>query len=55
MGATIEAIKSGRYNESEAAKMLMSEQQSLLREDLETIKDELETLRKENANLKVSA
>lgn len=49
MGSTIDAIKSGRYNESETAKMLMSEQQALLRDDLATIKAELETLRKENA------
>ena len=55
MGTTIDAIKSGRYNESETAKMLMSEQQALLRDDLETIKVELEQLRKENASLKVSA
>lgn len=55
MGSVIDSIKSGRYNESETAKMLMNDQQRELRENMEIIKEELEALRKENSTLKVNA
>mmetsp|Transcript_19159 Transcript_19159/g.23705 ORF Transcript_19159/g.23705 Transcript_19159/m.23705 type:complete len:110 (+) Transcript_19159:592-921(+) len=55
MGGTIDALKSGRFNESHSAKIMMNQTEALLKDDLEVIKSELETLRKENANLKVRA
>ena len=55
MSSVIDAIKSGRYNESASAKLLMNETQQKLKDDLEVVKAELESLRRENAALKVTA
>lgn len=55
MGGVIDALKSGRYNESHTAKIMMDDQQQMLREDLSQVKSELDMLRKENAQLKVGA
>ena len=55
MSGVIDALKGGRYNESESAKLIMGEQQQNLREDIEVMTAEVEALRKENAKLKVNA
>ncbi len=55
MSRVIDQLKGGRYNESESAKLMMNEQQQVVREDMETIKSELDVLRKENASLKVNS
>ena len=55
MSGVIDALKGGRYNESESAKLIMGEQQQNLREDIEVMTAEVEALRKENASLKVNA
>ena len=55
MSGVIDALKGGRYNESESAKLIMGEQQQNLREDIEVMQAEVEALRKENASLKVNA
>jgi len=55
MGGVIDALKGGRYNESETAKTMIGEQQQHLQDEIEDVKAELVTLRKENATLKVSS
>lgn len=55
MGGVIDALKSGNYNESHTAKIMISEQQQMMRDDLSQLKSELEVLRRENASLKVDA
>ena len=55
MSGVVDALKSGRYNESEGAKLIFGEQQQNLRDDIEAITAEVEILRKENASLKVNA
>ena len=42
MGVVIDQVKSGRFNETEAARLVMSEQQITMQEDLTTLKTELE-------------
>jgi len=55
MGGVIDAFKSGRYNESETAKMMVSEQQMQMKEEMTILQSELEYMRRENATLKVTA
>ena len=42
MGGVIDALKSGRYNESHTAKIMMDDQQQMLRDDLNQVKAELD-------------
>jgi hypothetical protein len=41
MGGVIDALKGGRYNESETAKMMIGEQQQHLQDEIEDVKAEL--------------
>ena len=54
MSSVIDAYKSGRYNESESAKIMMGEQMQHQNDEIEEIKAELTSLRKENAALKLT-
>lgn len=55
MSKVIDQLKGGRFNESESVKFMMSEQQTILKDDMQAIKEELDVLRRENATLKVNS
>lgn len=55
MGEVIDALKSGRFNESESAKLVMQEVTGDMQSRFEELEGELKVLRTENAKLKVDA
>ena len=55
MGEVIDALKSGRYNESESARLVMQEVTGDMQTRLEDLEAEVKQLRTENAHLKVDA
>lgn len=55
MGEVIDALKSGRYNESESARLVMQEVTGDMQTRLEDLEAEVKQLRTENSRLKVDA
>lgn len=55
MGEVIDALKSGRYNESESARLVMQEVTGDMQSRLEDLEAEVKSLRTENSRLKVDA